>query len=73
MVSWDFHQVLDEFRNSAQRFEEWSYYKLPEQVIEQLERVERTPEAAQIVLSFCHIQDTTSSGTVAHNRSSVGC
>ena len=39
-------------------YKECSYYKLPEQVIEQLERVERIPEAARIVLSFCHIQDT---------------
>jgi len=58
VISWDYHQVLNKFRESAKRWEDCSYQSLPWKVIEQLERVERFADVAQIVTSFCHIQDT---------------
>eukprot|EP00435_Cladocopium_sp_Y103_P063283 s268_g24.t2 len=58
VLSWDFHQVLDKFRASRRYHEKCSWATLPTQCIQELQRASGFPDIAQIVLSYCHIQDT---------------
>ena len=60
VISWDHHQVLDTFRHSNRRVSRDSGGIYPRETQDVLRTVRQLPniKIAQVVLSYCHLEDT---------------